>query len=346
MCDNLVVIIDSGVDIGNVNIMEHVEGGCGFKYINGSICETKNINDKCGHGTNCADLILRLNSDLKLYIIKIVDENGKSSSELMIKALEKCLDIDARIICMSLSVITQKCDYERNIKEVCKKLCLQNKIICVSEHNEMKFSQPAKFREVIGVRAYYQGKKEGWHIEKSSDIQVVADGYPVFLKGKAGNYNFFKGSSKANAFFVGKLSEFHKSNMFHNMWDALDYMKRKEFNLKLEEQNIEFGIGYVPRNSLEEYLERVIRESIKNIGKQEPSIELLRQAPIMSRITGISYYNFYFFIIDLFEKLSIYQKDFHNIDVQEVCTLYRLICFLKKKIENEKCKDVQSYVKN
>lgn len=338
MRDDLVVIIDSGIDVKNPQIMSHVEGGCNLIYDDGLISSDDNIDDNHGHGTNCADLILRLNKKVHFWIIKIVNEDGLSYSELMLEALKRCLKIPARIICMSLSITTQTCEYEKSLYQICKRLNQQGKFICISENNEMEHSQPAKFNQVIGVKAYYGGRKNAWMINEQEDVQVITDGNPVFIMGKKGGFNFFKGCSKANAFFAAVVYQYQQSEDLKNMDTALERIKKDSRYDERYQGNEEFGIGKEPESEKERQLEKIIQKSIFEVSGCQPEINLLRKAPIMSRITGISYYNFYELIKIIYHELGISEDDFHNIEANNVCTLYRLRKFLREKLEDEEKK--------
>lgn len=337
MRDNLVVIIDSGIDINNREIMEHVEGGFQLIYKDGRIFRSGDIRDSYGHGTNCADYILSLNNTAQFYVIKIINEEGLSYSCLMLEALKKCLEVPAKIICMSLSVTTKTCEIEKDLHQICRRLYDQEKVICISENNEMQHSQPARFKEVIGVRAHYGAGKDKMIIDEHLDIQVIADGTPVFLKGKNGEYNFFKGCSKANALVSGIICDQQKSVPINDMESALVALKKfsecKENEKFVKE--IDYGIGYTPKTDLDCMLEDLILEAVEKIGKGKPEREVFRESPIMSRINGISYFNFYRFLLYLYYKLGISNKDFHEISVYDICTAYRLREFLKERLRNE-----------
>ncbi len=329
MHNNLIIIIDSGIDIKNKNLMDHVVGGCHYKYENGEIQIDDHIDDCFGHGTNCADIILEMNSDALFFIIKIIDDEGLSYSELMLESLKKCLQIPARVICMSLSITTDTCKLERKMYDACMQLNKQGKIVCISENNEKEHSEPARFDQVIGVKAYYGGRKNIWIINEKADIQVTTDGNPVFVMGKKGEYNFFKGCSKANAFFVAVIMNYFRDGGINNMNDALNVLKRGAVESVEIPEEQDFGIGNVPQTELDIQIENTIIDAIYEISGCKPKIEELRELPIMCKITGISFFNFYKFLMIIFTKSGIHWTDFHQLDANDICTLYRLRQFVK-----------------
>ena len=174
-------------------------------------------------------------------------------------------------------------------------------------------------------------------IDENLDIQVIADGTPVFLRGKNGEYNFFKGCSKANAFVSGIIFDQQKNEHIGNMESALVALKKLSENKEKNElvKEIDYGIGDVPKTDLDRMLEDLILEAIEKIGKNKPEREAFRESPIMSRLNGISYFNFYRFLLYLYHKLGVSDEDFRGINVYDICTAYRLREFLKKRLRNE-----------
>ena len=86
-----VAVVDSGVDTQNQEIMEHVIQGFSFQKSaeEDGVIEEKNFDDVFGHGTNCIDCILQFAEQAQFYPIKIVNELGKTTSSLLLAALEK-----------------------------------------------------------------------------------------------------------------------------------------------------------------------------------------------------------------------------------------------------------------
>lgn len=338
MRDDMVIIIDSGIDTTNSELMKHVVGGCGFTYQAGVIGSDNDINDYNGHGTNCADLILQMNRNIQFYIMRIVNEAGLSYSVLMLEALRKCAEIPARIICMSLSVTTKSCDCEDDIYTACQRLNQQGKLVCISENNDMEGSEPARFDQVIGVRAFYGNPKNTWTIHPRDDIQVITDGNPVFLLGKSGNYNFFKGCSKANAYFASVIAKYQQHETFGNMTETLTRLEADAIERKEDMTMSDLGIGAEPENEEEEQLEKLIQQTITEVSGCRVKLAILRQLPIMCQITGISFFNFYELIKIVYQKLELAVGDFHRLDADDICTLYRLRKFLKERIRDEEKK--------
>ena len=116
-----VVVVDSGVDTQNQEIMEHVIQGFSFQKSaeEDEVIEEENFDDVFGHGTNCIDCILQFAEQAQFYPIKIVNELGKTTSSLLLAALEKCRELPVDLICLSLSV-TQMLDpaMEKELRDI------------------------------------------------------------------------------------------------------------------------------------------------------------------------------------------------------------------------------------
>lgn len=152
----------------------------------------KNFDDVFGHGTNCIDCILQFAEQAQFYPIKIVNELGKTTSSLLLAALEKCRELPVDLICLSLSV-TQMLNpaMEKELRDICNDLEKQGKIICASECNNAKDTIPAIYKSVIGVGELLPDAKKKVLVDRAASVQVLADISPIFVAGKSGRYNFF-----------------------------------------------------------------------------------------------------------------------------------------------------------
>ncbi len=228
MENELIVIIDSGIDIHNKKIMESVTGGVGLQYSlerEQVVCQD-DFQDEFGQGTNCADFIIQSVPDSKLYPIKILNRYNMMSSQIMIEALKRCIDIPAKAICVSLSVLAEDDTSERKMYDICETLAKQGKIVCASENKYLQDSIPARFGNVIGVRAGREEDKQLTLINQSENIQVTTDGRPIFLQGLGCRYNFWGGNAKANAYFTGCVMKLLRSHPEYNTKQLLEHISR------------------------------------------------------------------------------------------------------------------------
>lgn len=330
-----VAVIDSGVDIENQAIMQQVLAGFSFERDpkRNIIIESSDYNDIYGHGTNCIDYILQLADNTNFYSIKIVNECGKTTTDLLIHALNKCKELPVDIICLSLSV-TVEIDFsnESKLHKVCNELNEKGILICASDCNNIRDTMPAIFESVIGVKEGCINAKNRISVNRYEKVQIQADISPVFVAGKSGRYNFFKGTSKANVYIAGLLAGFmQQGKKFGNIEDALNELEKiKEAPIVLDEKKL----GQLPADELGRNILSDIQKILIKFGCTS-KIEEICKYPFFSNITGITFFNFFDFIIEIYRELNITECDYHEIKIEDVCTLYNLVGHLRRKIGYE-----------
>lgn len=324
-----IAIIDSGVN----NKIEKIKACITVGY---TITQENSKNkiianhyeDVFGHGTNCADVILKNFSQVELIPIKIVNNNGFSSSDLLIEALKLCGKLPVKMICASLSVIAREYQKENSLYEICQCLDAQNKIVCVSEDNNDMFSVPAKFDNVIGVRAIYSNYL--LQVKKNSPIQVYADGTPVFAVNGKGTYNLFKGSSKANADVVGKIAPFLYNKPDSTREDVLNALKNKYGNKRCESR--ENTLNRIPSGKTQFKIAKELCCIMNAMQHKGLDVIQLSQVPIMSPFTGFTYFNVY----DLLEQVKDYygskKISYEDLNVDQICTLYNFVHYVQEEL--------------
>lgn len=324
-----IAIIDSGVDDRIEKIKTCITAGFTISQVNfnNRIIED-HYEDVFGHGTNCADVILKNFSQVEFIPIKIVNNNGFSNSELLMEALKLCTKLPVKMICASLSVITKEYQKEKSLYEICQCLDAQNKIICVSEDNNNMLSVPAKFDNVIGVRAIYS--KYLLQVKKNSPIQVNADGTPVFAVNGRGTYNLFKGSSKANADVVGKIAAllYHKPDS--KRAEVLRALGNKYGNQLCGPR--ENTLNRIPSGKMQFKIARDLCCIINAMQHKGLDVIQLSQVPIMSPFTGVTYFNVY----DLLEQVRNYYGGkrifYEELNVDQICTLYNFVHYVQEEL--------------
>lgn len=223
--NNVVAIIDSGI---NTKIIpeKHIVGGTAFTYNSesDSVIETTNFSDDNGHGTICAQAILRVNPNAKLYIIKILNQNKLSHSKALIAALNKLKNIDVKFI--NISLTSSNPTYHKQIEKMCKDLYKQNKILLSSCDNRNKDNNyPAILKTVIGVAGVNTSGIDVFYFDKTQEIQFGAYNKHLAFKSINNTYELHCGNSIACAFATGiasKISETKNNNTFTEMCRTLE----------------------------------------------------------------------------------------------------------------------------
>ncbi|AKG34958.1 S8 family serine peptidase [Paenibacillus durus] len=196
--NSVVAIVDSGICTSNEAFASNIIGGINFNTDSESDeCYT----DRNGHGTLCASVIKRIVPDAKIYVVKILNENAATHSKILIKALRHLLTQNVRVI--NLSIATTNIKYVDELREICKLLQDQGKILICSLQNRRMSSFPADFDTVIGVRgAAFEAPDDYW-LNFKYRINCIANATPILVQGLNGKWEMFGGNSKATAVFSG-----------------------------------------------------------------------------------------------------------------------------------------------
>lgn len=218
-----VAIVDSGLRWIDDKYKDNFIDGIAIDPFSKKI--NRDFADNNGHGTYCANMILKENPGVKLFIIKILNNNVKSDYKSLIKALEYLLDVDVKIINLSLSVQNWEC--EKQIYELCDRLIDQGKIIVSALANGSEYSIPAVLDNVIGVSGDYQNVDRLYSFNKEKKIQCMCNAEPVIFAGLNQKYEIFMGNSKATAAFSGYLSRFIRDENYYLLEEKLHGLEKK-----------------------------------------------------------------------------------------------------------------------
>lgn len=182
-----IAILDSGIDKELKNDVYYCK-----TYVE------EDVIDRFCHGTMCYNLI---HSYVPNGIFKILNSIGKTTSFILIKALEDLIDEDVNVINLSISLLNiGRSEQIEKLNKVCECLYKQGKIIvCSLQNGRREFSLPAGFKSVIGVGGASFNSNFTYWFNKNSKIQVIANSTPILLPSINHKYDLFKGNSKATA---------------------------------------------------------------------------------------------------------------------------------------------------
>lgn len=112
-----IAVIDSGIDSKYLAGCNQICGGIGYEILDGEIVECDYKTDYLGHGTSCVDTILNEVPFVKIFVVKILNELGKTSIDVLIKSLEALYHLDINIINLSISLTNTN---QSSLKKVCR----------------------------------------------------------------------------------------------------------------------------------------------------------------------------------------------------------------------------------
>ncbi len=145
-----VAIIDSGIGAEDIKEMHGKIEAYEIVEEEGNLVLRAGGEDLNGHGSLCISTIYKECAQVEIISIKIFDKKLKTSIEYLEYALKCLLYRDVRIINLSLA-ITEKTDTSQ-LLVLCKKLEEQGKIIIAAVENGKHSSEPANYKQIIGVQ--------------------------------------------------------------------------------------------------------------------------------------------------------------------------------------------------
>lgn len=122
-----------------------------YQISNLKICDNNTVQNSITHSTTCGLIIDALTTDYEIANIQVLESFGVMGNVMNLAiALEYCLSIHVDIIHMSIG--TTILSLSSSIHPLIKKLHEKNIIMVAALSNEIKFTIPANFEEVIGVQ--------------------------------------------------------------------------------------------------------------------------------------------------------------------------------------------------
>jgi hypothetical protein len=108
------------------------------------------IHDKIGHGTMCADILLRVAPEVEVVPVKVFRKTLNTSPRALYDALKWVEDKNFSVINLSLS--TTREDMVDRLYYWCTKIVSGGTTIVASSHRKSEWCFPAVFDNVIGVK--------------------------------------------------------------------------------------------------------------------------------------------------------------------------------------------------
>lgn len=226
-----IAILDTGIDVNHEYLKDNIIGGIAFESKGNSILISDDYNDDNGHGTSCASIIKKEFEDVEIFAVKILDKEGESNIQVLEESLRYLLDLDIKIINLSLSVIDSNDIYD--LKKICDQLIEQGKIIVCSLANGYEKSFPAIFDNIIGVKGFILEDENCFWYNKSNEIQCIMDNNSYMCCDINNTYRLFgKSNSQAAAKFTGKIANIlldYGDMRFYELNNRLQILSKREY---------------------------------------------------------------------------------------------------------------------
>ncbi len=331
-----VALVDSGIDINHDYLKGNIIGGISFECDNDYIIATDNYEDENGHGTSCASSIKREFDDVEIFVVKVLGKDGRTSRQIFEEALKYLLNMDIRLINLSLSVTTN--EMIQDLHEICDELYRQGKIIVCSLANGFEESYPAVFNNVIGVKGFILESENSFWYNKDKRIQCIMDNNPYMNCNINNSYRLFgKCNSQSTAKLTGIIARIlskkyditfeELNNELENLavkndWEDKDFLASKRY------PDFKEGL-YDKDNSILLGIANVVREVLK-LNKSNDDIY---KYSLFNRKIGLNNDNCYEVLKKLEEKFDI-KFDYLSISRYDFVSIQTLTDLVAKNILN------------
>lgn len=223
-----IALIDSGVDINNLNLYNKPIVSIKITENNGDFEYENSLIDENGHGTAICGIIFDKCSDIELISIKILNKDLKCTLDKLIEAIKFAIKENVSIINLSLGILDNHTNRMNELVKMCD-LASKKGIYIISAYNNFgKKSLPAKLLNVFGVRSGYIYDKYGYSLDLNT-MDVICNGKIQKVNSKENSTQYILGNSIACAHFSGILANFMKKfpDNFKDLISAKKFLKEK-----------------------------------------------------------------------------------------------------------------------
>jgi subtilisin family serine protease len=172
-------IIDSGVNPAHPHVGV-VAGGA--RISTGDINSSNDYLDYIGHGTAVAGAIREKAPDAQLYAVKVFDRALTTNIDVIIKAIDWCIENNMDVINLSLGTINN--DHRVAIEQVVAHAADKSTVLVAALEMAGKPSLPGCLPSVIGVGVDWEIARDRYRVDRSRVVPVFAtSAYPREIPG-------------------------------------------------------------------------------------------------------------------------------------------------------------------
>ncbi|MFZ2647287.1 MAG: DUF1611 domain-containing protein [Lactococcus chungangensis] len=193
--DTDVVLIDSGVKISHTALKTYKKEGISVQKFNDEYIINDDFNDSYGHGTAIYYTLKKENPNIRIFVIKLFQEDLTVNLDDIIFALNIIKNnISCKIVHMSLGV--SFCENLELFENICNELYEKNIFIVSAFDNLGTLSYPAAFKNVIGVDMVSKGiSNKGYQYVTNSPVNIRFLAHSQYLPFVNGEFKNLLGSS-------------------------------------------------------------------------------------------------------------------------------------------------------
>ena len=209
--DVKVAILDTGIDTDHPELQDSYLGG--YDFVNNDPYPE----DDHGHGTHVAGIItsngINANSkgvapDAGIYMYKVCNANGNCYEDDMIAAMEAAVQIDAKVMSISIgggSYTTENCDSDTLAAKVNWVVSQGLTAVVAAGNNGIGVSSPGCASGAISVGAVDSNNNVVYFSGRGPALDIVAPGYQIYST-LIGTYGTMSGTSMATPDVAGVVA--------------------------------------------------------------------------------------------------------------------------------------------
>ena len=227
-----IAIVDSGIEAFHAGV-NGVDGGVRFHVgEDGGIERSNDYGDCVGHGTACAGIIRKKAPDALLYSVRIFDESLMADGQILIAAIQWCIDNQMDVVNLSLG--TTDVTFKVSLLDICQKASEAGLVLVAAESNDGRESYPAVFEEVIGVTGGAIYEMDGFYYRKGQSIECVARGDEQRVCWLDGKHIMTSGTSFAAPHITGIVARLLKQSPNASIQNIRKLLQEKALKEKVE----------------------------------------------------------------------------------------------------------------
>ncbi|SHK56248.1 S8 family serine peptidase [Tepidibacter formicigenes] len=331
-----VAVIDTGIDKNHKYLKDNIIGGIAFESKDDYILVSNNYEDENGHGTLCTSIIKKEFENVEFFVVKALNNLGRTNIQVLEEALKYLLNIDIKILNLSLSVMESELVQE--LYEICEELNIQDKIIVCSVANGFECSYPAKFNNVIGVKGFILENENAFWYNKDYDIQCVIDNNSYLRCDLNNSYKLFgKCNSQAAAKLTGVIASILYENPSAKLVDLNVELEKFAIRNYWTNKDLEKSKRYPKLKSYENNINQDILKDVVDVIREVLSIdkdnEELYKCSLFNHYIGLNEDNCFEVIKKLEEKFEL-SLDYMNISRYDFASIYTLTEFVENNLNN------------
>jgi subtilisin len=248
--DIKVGVLDTGIDTTHEDLT--VSGGISF------VPDTPSYTDDNGHGTHVAGIIAAQNNNIgirgiapnvKLYSIKVLDEDGLGQYSQIIDGIEWASQQGLHIVNLSLTGKESSYALKLAVDEAYKKGLY---IIAASgNHSNNMFSEdqsvyyPAKYESAIAVGAVDQYNKHPKFSGSGPELELVAPGVDIYSSYMNNTYETLTGTSMATPYVTAIYALYKEAFPLLATAELRNKIQQRTKDLGAAGRDVNFGFGLI-----------------------------------------------------------------------------------------------------